>query len=398
VSDRDQDRLVTRADRSTSWPGGWYVYENGRVQGPFAAEVAFASGSESVIDGVAKQKSDRLVSRKGFSQWYPLGELAELYRLTDKLGHRTAQEVDKLESQIAENLANLEVLRALVQTGADPTVIAGTPGLGNAGVRTRHPGEYPRVVGETISSSLQNTSANAAAMASVQPQPLNDRATAAEPPRHAYAANASPTIPKERKLSRKEKKALARNRNAPDVEPTPEPQSPLVSGVAPRFSMPAGAPASGVQPAVSHRTPSAAEARNLLVQEYATLRGRLRLGEARSPWLVGFGLFPVSIGAYWGIWFTDATREVSWHLNNSSDLTGMPAPSFAWIPLVHIYMAWCLAKMVREMERQNGYSNTSPALAAMFALIPPFAMIYLQECMNQHWWLHVRHAVMARTS
>lgn len=67
---------------ASAWPGGWYVYENGRVEGPMSASDAFGLASETA-DG-----KPRLVSRKGFSQWYALKDLSEIFRLTDQMGKK----------------------------------------------------------------------------------------------------------------------------------------------------------------------------------------------------------------------------------------------------------------------------------------------------------------------
>ncbi len=77
-----------------SWPGGWYIYENGKVDGPFAAEDAFKLESESV-DG-----KPRLVSRKGFSQWYALKDLSEIFKMTDQMGRKAQSAMLQSESQL----------------------------------------------------------------------------------------------------------------------------------------------------------------------------------------------------------------------------------------------------------------------------------------------------------
>jgi hypothetical protein len=374
VSDRHEDRPVSTDGSTVGWPGGWYVYENGRVQGPFAAEVAF-----NVTSPPLAGTPQRLVSRKGFSQWYPLGEIAELYRIADKLGHKASAEVDKLESQIAENLANLEVLRALVQTGADPSVIARTPAPSTIA---------PRVVARTIDSRAQPVPAP-----NYAPSPTSNHAshlaphqapTMAVSQQVASASHAEVTLTTQRprKLSRREKKALARQQ-----------QKETTAQQATRTS---AEPTRAIDSITTSQAPASINAQHLLTQEYTTLRGRLRLGEARNPFVSGGLWFPLSLGLYWGVWFTDLTREVSWHANNTSDHPHMPPAWLAWVPGLHVFATFKLAQAIQAMESQNGYRNVSPMLAALFSLIPPFAMIYLQDCVNQHWWLHVRSAVMNR--
>ena len=382
MSDRNEDRPVSTDGSSVGWPGGWYVYENGRVQGPFAAEVAF-NVTASPLPGAPQ----RLVSRKGFSQWYPLGDIAELYRIADKLGHKANAEVDKLESQIAENLANLEVLRALVQTGADPSVIARTPasspgshssashGLSH-GVSHGTPPGTPKVVARTIESKTQANAVHRTAPALTH--------GAASSVASASHAEVTLTTQRPKKLSRREKKALARQQQK--------------EAAAHAQGSASQAPTRAIDSITTTQAPASINAQKLLSQEYTTLRGRLRLGEARNPFVTGGLWFPLSLGLYWGVWFTDLTREVSWHANNTSDHPHMPPAWMAWVPGLHVFATYKLAQAIQSMESQNGYRNASPMLAALFSLLPPFAMVYLQDCVNQHWWLHVRSAVTNRRS
>lgn len=78
------------------WPGGWYIYENGKVEGPFAAEDAFQRSTETP-DG-----KPRLVSRKGFSQWYALKDLSEIFKMTDQMGRKAQAAMMQSESQLQQ--------------------------------------------------------------------------------------------------------------------------------------------------------------------------------------------------------------------------------------------------------------------------------------------------------
>ena len=74
---------------ASAWPDGWYLYENGKLNGPLTASDAFSLPPETQ-DGV-----QRLVSRKGFTQWYPLSDLAQIFQHTagmeKKLGRHYAR-------------------------------------------------------------------------------------------------------------------------------------------------------------------------------------------------------------------------------------------------------------------------------------------------------------------
>jgi len=118
--------LMSREIAST-WPDGWYLYENGKLNGPLTASDAFALPPETE-GGV-----QRLVSRKGFTQWYPLSDLAQIFQLT-------AGMEKKLESATKATKA------------AKATMIAPKPS-----VRTKSVG--PRSASAQVASGLSETSA-----------------------------------------------------------------------------------------------------------------------------------------------------------------------------------------------------------------------------------------------
>ena len=390
---------------NSPWPGGWYVFEDGRVQGPYAAEAAFTMPEKSLAG------SPKLVSRKGFAQWYPLKELSELYKIADKLGHRTSSEVDRLEAEVTENLANLEVLRALAQTGADPSVISRTP----------------RVVGKALdphSVQAAQSIQSAPRMPAYEPiktvvQPTqeiqNESFTLSHPipdffqnESDAVRPRSEPTGPTRRSASRKERKALARRMAAQqsaereqeiaskanlDTNDMPSKMNSATDSAQPSlaatqtFREPISRPQSSGQKLT---------AKQALLQEYLMLRGRLRLGEMRSPLMSAFILTPISLFLYWGVWYRDLTRELVWHTRNNVDKNSVPSTWLAWVPIIHIFMAYNLANLVREAEVQNGYKAISPLFAALFAVIPPLSMAYIQDSANQHWRLHVKHSIIDR--
>lgn len=123
---------------------------------------------------------------------------------------------------------------------------------------------------------------------------------------------------------------------------------------------------------------------------YFIMRARLRLGQHKNTMLLGFIVMPLTLFTYWVVWYREAIREITWHSSNSrSNPTGLPL-WFVAIPIVHLYMVYCLAAMIQRAEQQNQYSVTSPILAAVLSLFPPFAVMYLQSALNKHWDLHVR--------
>lgn len=77
------------------WPLDWYVYDEAGVRGPMTAKETFALASQTLA-GIERQ-----VTRKGFTQWYPLGELAALYRSAELWEDRLARAIDPRASEAA---------------------------------------------------------------------------------------------------------------------------------------------------------------------------------------------------------------------------------------------------------------------------------------------------------
>ena len=269
---------------ASTWPDGWYLYENGKLNGPLTATDAFSLPPET------REGVQRLVSRKGFTQWYPLSDLAQIFQMT----------------------AGMEIkLEAATQS----TVIAPKPS-----VRTKSVG--PRsAASPKAGAAISETSAL----------------------RQAVAESAAPSA----------------------------------------------APASPV--------PKTA-AKKAIVQEYYLARGRLRLGQLRSPWATAVGSMPLTLGSYWAFWYASTQREIEFHTQGA-----IPAPKWlktaavmSLIPIVNIWCTYKLAAKVREMEAQNKYRHTSPPLAALMAILPPVALGYLQSALNRHWLLHAKHLILKR--
>ena len=97
----------------------------------------------------------------------------------------------------------------------------------------------------------------------------------------------------------------------------------------------------------------------------------------------------LSAGFYYVAWLLTALREVVWHLDHDTLIhRHVERPWLAWIPGGHVAITWDLARLIRAMEEKDGYTSTSPALAAVLSLFPPIAAAYLQHAMNDHWLIH----------
>lgn len=130
-----------------------------------------------------------------------------------------------------------------------------------------------------------------------------------------------------------------------------------------------------------------------LAYHHLTLKGRLRLGRISNPWMLSIIKFPLSLGWYWKTWFETAVTECTYHLDDPYAQEKMKRSWKALIPGWHVVMVYRLAKLVLEMEVQNHYRRTSLFTAILTSFFPPLTILYLQNRMNHHWTLHVKHAV-----
>jgi len=294
------------------WPGGWYVYENGRVDGPFSAVETFAMSAEAA-DG-----KPRLISRKGFTQWYALKDLSEIFRMTEQLGRKATAEGERAMAQ----------MQPIVTPPPPPEK------------RLEHRTEAAAPARIEVKSTPK-THAITKAVPPVAPQPVAEPVAVTAPAATVMSPAATATVPT-KKIKALSQKAQMR-------------------------------------------------------QEFVLLRGRLRLGELRNPWLTGMLAVPLTLGVVWALWCRDLAREIAWHVRNQAT-SPLPPAVLALIPGVHFYMIYRLAKLMIEMEAQNKYRSVSVFAAMTFGIFPPFALAYLQDAANRHWLLHVRHAVVKRAA
>ena len=127
-------------------------------------------------------------------------------------------------------------------------------------------------------------------------------------------------------------------------------------------------------------------------QQYLQVASRLRLGRPGSPGVRAMIYFPLSLGTYWWAWLSKTGEEVSWHLNGASRMNFVLPMWMCMIPGVHLILAYFVARMVRQMEEQNGYRTVNPWLATVAAVFPPLYIGMIQSALNRHWRLHVYHS------
>ena len=293
-----QDPLPTPRSGQT-WPDGWYVYEDGSLNGPLTAAETFSRAP------VLASGKPLLVSRKGFSQWYPLRDLSEIY-------------------------------------------------LASIGSVQQAPQVQPKVMAKKVGSVVPSLAreAKGAQVTAKSPQVIVK----------------SPQV-----IAKREQTA---------------PQRPM------------SVPSESVLKTSTRATSTAAtsHAKKAVLQEYFLARNRLRLGQIRNPWMSGLVGVPLSVGVYWPIWLAAVQKEMLFHTHSVADSKRVNSwhVLLALVPLLHLYLTYRLAQQVRAMEAQNKYQYTSPALATALAVIPPLAVVYLQQALNRHWLLHAKHVVVKR--
>ena len=309
-----------------SWESGWYVFENGQVLGPFNAKEAFSS-QVSASTGEA-----RMVSRKGFTQWYPVRDFAEIYSM---IGHYS-DHLNQASLSSNQLVNDLEPKARLIGPQAAPVTIApqGLHAFPNPNVSIRASAGNQNLSGDCLinnaSNNPQSESSTQLPMTKAQLKQLRN----AERQQRQYA---------ERQMQAA--RAAANSQNL--LEPS------------------------------------------IFAQAYLQLQSRLRLGRVTSPTLGALVYTPLTLGGYWWDWFARVSEEVNWHVNGTTRLHSILPTWMCMIPGVHLILAYALARNVMQMEGQNGYRTINPIMVTLAALFPPFYILVIQSALNRHWRLHV---------
>ncbi|MEI6833587.1 MAG: hypothetical protein WCL28_06295 [bacterium] len=338
-----KDETSNHQDQLTAWGHGWYVYEDGQVSGPLNAKDAL--GSEKSANG----QTVRMVSRKGFTQWYPVRDFAEIYSMIEAYSKRLDEKPASPKPATTEFTPKSKIINTNVGEGLslNSGVSVQSESLGRSEALKNHGSPSSNIL-ETMGSATQT-------------------------PGEIGTATRSPTIPRN----------AATESNA-------------------AVSPPAGLPHDDkkLKKLLRRQVRQAqAAARNqklmdpkLFAERYFGLQSRLRLGRVFSPTLGALIYTPLTLGGYWWDWFVRACDEVGWHLTGSVKAKMSLPLWFCMIPGLHLFVAYSLAMAVRQMEMQNGYRSTNTFLATLAAVFPPLYMIMIQSALNKHWRLHVYHS------
>jgi hypothetical protein len=124
---------------------------------------------------------------------------------------------------------------------------------------------------------------------------------------------------------------------------------------------------------------------------YMLLKGRLRLGDLRSPGLPAMLAAALTLGVWTAVWHGNLVREIFWHTENRVLKVNRLQSLLMMLPFLACWSSYALAKNIRTMEMQNGYRSISPPLACVLGVLPPLAVFYIQSAANDHWLLHVKN-------
>ena len=350
--DLDKNQTPSTQEPLSDWKHGWYVFEDGQVSGPLDAKDALAQEKSSTGQTI------RMVSRKGFTQWYPVRDFAEIYGMIEAYSRRidvlpvsensvasTFMPKSKIISTNAsDGLKNANSSATLVGENIHRQDTVLDPGVQVQPVRD--------VLESSSESSIEPSSELREDVVTARRSPTIPRNAASESQDLVYEADGSPANNKKLKklLRRQIRQSQAAARNQKLMAP------------------------------------------KVFAERYFELQNRLRLGRVFSPAVGAFIYTPLTLGGYWWDWFVKASDEVAWHLTGSVRAKMALPLWFCMIPGLHLLVAYKLARAVRDMEMQNGYRSTSPFMAMLAAVFPPFYILMIQSALNKHWRLHVYHS------
>ena len=338
---------IKRADQvdPSAWSSGWYLFEDGQIVGPLLADEAFTRSAKTLSG------AQRMVSRKGFSQWYPLKDFAELHAMAGRYADHIA------DSKVTNSQ------RHLVSKGLD---------------FDRDPALRPNQVNTSATKptfkSFEPVSRRIGPQDSLSPLSLNERRL-----NEAFMRESSAPAPTQspsyeaRKLTKKERRKLKEiqriDRKHQEELRTQDQQYPEAA---------VGPQRAGTSPATFDDL-------------YILCVSRLRLGKMRSPTAAAVLWLPLTLFVYWSVWIAKITQEMSWHVQGKETNPHVLPYGLAIIPGVHFVFAYKVLQLTKATEMQNGYRNISILFGMILAVFPPLFVHYVQSALSDHWKRHVAH-------
>lgn len=103
---------------------GWYVFQDGKIQGPLTAVDAFKPGKAGQPDG----RPERFVSRVGFQKWYPMDQVRPILKEVQRIEQANRSNTGALEKVLADNLERLENAATIIEPAVVARTVAGPEG------------------------------------------------------------------------------------------------------------------------------------------------------------------------------------------------------------------------------------------------------------------------------
>ncbi|MEZ4743633.1 MAG: hypothetical protein R3B45_14505 [Bdellovibrionota bacterium] len=329
------------------WPDGWFIFDQGKVQGPLTTKQVFGDSADKTVPGHS------MVSRRGFSRWYSLAELKDVYKKGNHMGIANLATITDVEDELSAAVGKLSKLHSEVRESRKNSLLEikqiETQLSKNTNFNSPASSiSYESAVGEgVISSNEAKTETLLGKRAAKKPNPLI-------PSSHDDSGTGG--------LSTATKVSYFQfeGRHRQNVKKI----------------------------GISRKNKE-----HELAYHHMILAGRLRLGALNSPWLEAYVKFFGSLGLYWGIWLRRTALATTMHLNGSSIKKSGRIFWLSFIPGYHMIMGRKVAAAVLSLETQNGYRTVSPTLAMFLSIFPPFVIYYLQSALNKHWELHIMKEV-----
>lgn len=323
------------------WPDGWYVSDGEDVKGPFEADKVFnLIGNRQDLG----RDENLIVSRRGFKKWYRLGDLEKLFIDNDYCDNDLEE---SLKEDLLEELYQVEAILTSVKEQSTKNVqqkIGDIPQK-DEGTNAEERGlRYPtrqKVVPDK--RSLQAITSKLAKKIAQDTPDLQDKKLASD------------TMLQKKEIWKHSEQALTAANMVKNYRPSEE---------------------------------------NSIAYYHMTLRGRLRLGDLKTP----SGEMVVSLltfGLISPFFIRRVAKEISWHVDKN--IASKELKPFATVlmivPILNIFYFSKLCQEIIKMEKQNSYRSTSVTLGSLLAITPPLACFYVQSKLNKHWRLHVSNVL-----
>lgn len=370
-----RDNLVANDGSGKVWQEGWYIFQDGKIQGPMGLMEALSRPY------FGQDQQAALISRRGYNQWYDLKLLAPLldpvavqkqagehkksihHHLTDQDRTRSSPEnftkfnvggtdiFESRDSPVSTFSKNLNESKEY-QNG-ESQLLGGAPK--KIFKTTKHPSLAPSLVKPVV---FKSTLVDSALHSLGDGDPVSH--TAADIAYKGFKPALEPSIKAPWTIR---SKRLNKEREDPKKRPV-------------KWVLPQGEPSSGE-----------------VIQEYFISRQKLRLGNLRSLALYGWIGFFASCGLIWGLWIAQTVRDIEVH-SFGKPKTPWHVYILSYVPLIHFFYIYFLSKQIIAMESQNRYRTISTPLALIFGFFPPICISYLQRAVNNHWLLHAKSALL----